>query len=283
MAKAGLHLIKNCILCSKEYRQSRSDQLYCSKKCYSYVWRSLHNKGGIYWKGILEKKCQTCKNIFYPSILSQKYCSNSCFHKEDNKRKRIKYRNSNKYKGNAFGKNWSKGKKFINRRIGTYSICQSCNKKFYIMPCYKKRGGDKFCSNFCRIKSLTYKLNSRGNQGYYDINGKKIFFRSSWEANYALYLNFLINKKQIKGWEYEKDTFWFEKIKRGIRSYKPDFKIYNNNETIEYHEVKGWMDKKSKTKLNRMRIYYPDIKLILIDSECYRNLKNQIGRLLKFY
>lgn len=34
-------------------------------------------------------------------------------------------------------------------------------------------------------------------RGYYDINGKSMFFRSKWEANYALYLDFLIKAKQI--------------------------------------------------------------------------------------
>lgn len=124
---------------------------------------------------------------------------------------------------------------------------------------------------------------SRAKNGYYNINGKKIYFRSSWEANYALYLNFLIKQKQIKKWEFEVDTFWFEKIRRGVRSYKPDFKVFKNNGDIEYHEVKGWMDLKSKTKLKRMKIYHPEIKMVLIDKEFYKDLKNKLGKLLKFF
>lgn len=118
---------------------------------------------------------------------------------------------------------------------------------------------------------------------WYVINNKRIFFRSKWEVNYALYLNFLIEQNQIKSWEYEKDVFIFEKIKFGTRSYRPDFKIINNDGTIEYHEIKGWMNSKSKTKLNRMRIYYPDIKLILIDSDTYRDIVKKVGKMLKFY
>jgi len=57
--------------------------------------------------------------------------------------------------------------------------------------------------------------------GYYDINGKRIFFRSKWEANVALYLDFLVKQKQIKEWTYEEDVFIFEKIKFGTRSYRP--------------------------------------------------------------
>jgi hypothetical protein len=124
---------------------------------------------------------------------------------------------------------------------------------------------------------------SRGRQGTYNINGKKMFFRSLWEVNYALYLDFLINQKQIKKWRYEVDTFWFEKIKRGVRSYKPDFKVFNNDGSLEYHEIKGWMDNKSKTKLKRMAKYYPSIKVVLIEKDLYKELKNKIGRLAGFY
>jgi len=106
------------------------------------------------------------------------------------------------------------------------------------------------------------------------------FFRSSWEANYARYLNFLVKNNKILKWEYEPDILWFEKIKRGIRSYTPDFKITNIDNTIEYHEVKGWMDKKSKTKLKRTAKYYPNIKMILIDKTYYNKLKKQLRGLI---
>lgn len=124
---------------------------------------------------------------------------------------------------------------------------------------------------------------SRCKRGHYDIGGIDFYFRSLWEANYALYLNFLVKQKQIIKWEFETDTFWFEKIKRGVRSYMPDFKVFNKDGTIEYHEVKGWMDKKSVTKIKRMATYYPKIKLIVIDQTSYKDIKNKMGTLLKFY
>lgn len=74
----------------------------------------------------------------------------------------------------------------------------------------------------------------------------------------------LFKAKAISSWEYEPDTFWFEKIKRGVRSYTPDFKIVHKDGTVEYHEVKGWMDKKSQTKIKRMAIYHPEIKLVVL-------------------
>lgn len=47
-----------------------------------------------------------------------------------------------------------------------------------------------------------------------------------------------------------------------------------------YHEVKGWMDDRSKTKIKRMRIYYPDVKLIVIDARGYRSIMRQAASLV---
>jgi len=96
-----------------------------------------------------------------------------------------------------------------------------------------------------------------------------IFVRSRWESNIARYLNYLKNKKQIKDWEYEAEVFAFP-VERGNRFYKPDFKVYNNKGSIEFWEVKGYMDNNSRIKLDRMARYYPDIKIILIEKEQYK-------------
>ena len=123
---------------------------------------------------------------------------------------------------------------------------------------------------------------SRCKQGYYEITNKgKMFFRSKWEANYALYLEFLVKNKEIKSWGYEKKCFEFP-VKRGITCYTPDFEIINKNDTIEYHEVKGWMDAKSKTKIKRMKKYYPAETLIVIGEKEYKQLKKN-ARLFGWY
>lgn len=114
---------------------------------------------------------------------------------------------------------------------------------------------------------------SRGRGSHVFIEGKKYWFRSSWEVIYAKYLQFMKEGGAINGWEYEVDTFWFEKIKRGVRSYKPDFKVWYANGEVEYHEVKGWMDAKSKTKLKRMAKYHPDVKIVLIRDKKIREIK----------
>jgi hypothetical protein len=116
------------------------------------------------------------------------------------------------------------------------------------------------------------KMYSRAKKGKRsDIGGK--FFRSRWEANYARYLDFMKAHGRIKSWEYEVRTFWFESIKRGTRSYTPDFLVTYTDGRHEWHEVKGWMDAKSKTRLRRMAEFYPAEKLVIIEESWFRGAK----------
>lgn len=246
-------------------------------------------------------KCGFCdiEILVYPkNRRKNNFCSKNCSNKFNGKivgekRKGIKFSKETKQKMSLAHKGeksylWKGGK----------PKCSDCGKQI----CYESKYCQK-CKGYHRTeehknnlgKSMSKVLAGKmpknimregryGNiqRGYFDINGKKMFFRSKWEANYALYLDFLIKQKQIEKWEYEVDVFIFEKIISGTRTYRPDFKIFNNN-SVEYHEVKGYMDSKSKTKLKRMAKYYPEIKLILIDQCYYRDLEKKIGRLLKFF
>ena len=107
-----------------------------------------------------------------------------------------------------------------------------------------------------------------------DLNNQ--YFRSKWEANYARFLNWLISNKQdlIEKWQYEPDEFEFP-VKRGTRFYKPDFKVFFKNGRVEYHEVKGYDYQEGITARKRMAKYYPDITLILIDSDWFKDLRKK--------
>lgn len=118
-------------------------------------------------------------------------------------------------------------------------------------------------------------------QGWREVGGKRIYFRSKWEANYGRYLQFLLEKEEIQNWEHEPDIFWFEGIRRGCVSYLPDFKVVEKNGETTYHEVKGWMDAKSKTKLKRMKKYHPNVKLVVIQAEQYREIGRKLGGLIE--
>lgn len=113
-----------------------------------------------------------------------------------------------------------------------------------------------------------------------EIGGIRKYYRSKWEANYAYYLQWLKEKNQILDWKHEPKVFWFEGIKRGTVSYLPDFWVLENTGTEAYHEVKGWMDDRSKTKIKRMAKYHPDTKLVVIDSKGYAALKKSVQGLV---
>lgn len=84
--------------------------------------------------------------------------------------------------------------------------------------------------------------------------------RSGWEANVCRIL-----KSYSIPFEFEPAVFTFP-IKRGNKSYKPDFYLPNTDEWIE---VKGYFDKNSMIKMRRFKKYYPEEweKLTMIISK----------------
>lgn len=116
--------------------------------------------------------------------------------------------------------------------------------------------------------------------GWREIGGVNKFYRSRWEANYARFLVWLQQQGKIRSWRHEPETFWFEGIKRGSVSYLPDFWVQEMDGTDSFHEVKGWMDDRSKTKLKRMKKYYPHVKLLVIGAKEYKELEKQFSDLI---
>lgn len=125
-------------------------------------------------------------------------------------------------------------------------------------------------------------LTKRGNwkSGWRVIGPQKIYARSTWEANYARYLELLRNEGTISKWEHEPVTFWFARSRSGPRCYIPDFRVTFPSGKIQFHEVKRWMDARSRIKLVRMEKYHPKIKIVLVQLEWFskhhKNLQNRI-------
>jgi hypothetical protein len=118
-------------------------------------------------------------------------------------------------------------------------------------------------------------------QDWAEIGGKRNFYRSRWEYRYALYLEFMKKYNHIIEWEHEPKTFWFEGIKRGTNNYKPDFKIVFPSGNEEWHEVKGYMDSKSATKIKRMKKYHPHVTLRIIDKNWFKENGPKLKMILK--
>ena len=121
-------------------------------------------------------------------------------------------------------------------------------------------------------------------QGWYEVGGKTIFCRSRYEMLFACWCEHSKSERNILDWEHEPKTFWFEGIKRGCVSYKPDFKIFMSpafKSTMGGHywvELKGYMDSKSATKIKRFKKYFPEESLVVLGDrwikEHMSDLKN---------
>jgi hypothetical protein len=221
-------------------------------------------------------QCENCNalfNAFVPDVKKGmgRFCSQACYGEW--------CVSSGSRKGPNNGR-WEGGVSVTARK------CECCGKGFTVKTkvlSRKRSQAAKFCSNKCYWGSHTDQRFPRTN--FYksgrreDLKG--IFFRSSWEANWARYLNFLIEHREIISWRYEPKTFWFDKIKRGVRSYTPDFEITAPDGSVFYHEVKGYMDQRSRTKLKRMRIYYPEVRIELVDRKRYQTVKRQLSSIIK--
>jgi len=120
----------------------------------------------------------------------------------------------------------------------------------------------------------------RFKQGWREFGGKRCFYRSRWEANYGMYLEYQKQSGIIFDWLHEPQTFWFDKIKRGIVTYLPDFKIINLDGSHEWVEVKGHMDSKSRTKIKRFRKYYPQEALSVVGAKWYNSNKEKLSILI---
>lgn len=119
-------------------------------------------------------------------------------------------------------------------------------------------------------QKITHKKPSTS--GKVTVGGKMFHARSSWEANIAAYFDWQKNQGLILDWEFEPKTFWFEGIKRGVMSYLPDFRTTELDGSYKYWEVKGWWDSKSKTKISRMKKYFPDVVMEIIDEARYKGI-----------
>lgn len=132
----------------------------------------------------------------------------------------------------------------------------------------------------CGKRPANFVGGKRSNPGWIEIGGKRHYMMSMWERNVCRYLQWLVDRGDIVSWEYESQVFLFEQIVSGNRSYRPDFKVTENDGTWWWLEVKGWMDPASKTKLNRMRRYFPSERVEVFGRDRYYRLAKQVSGII---
>ena len=110
---------------------------------------------------------------------------------------------------------------------------------------------------FEKNKRITFNYGNR-----HTYNG--CLLKSDAEYSFALLLDAIKECGRIVSWQYEPKTFWFDNIKRGTVSYKPDFLATWDNGNETWYEVKrGRVTQKDITKWRRMSLNYPDVLLVL--------------------
>lgn len=120
-------------------------------------------------------------------------------------------------------------------------------------------------------------------RGLYNVGDRGCFyFRSKTEANYALYLQSMVRKGEIKTWFYEPQLFEFKET-HGVTSYTPDFKVVRLDDSHYWVETKGVMDNKSAKKLRRFKRDFPQEKLELVNYKDYLGIEREFGKQLNFY
>ncbi len=114
---------------------------------------------------------------------------------------------------------------------------------------------------------------------------RSIYFRSKMEANWARYLEWRRQHGDISNWLYEPCRFWFP-FPSGNNFYLPDFLVICQvgNAPLSWwiDEVKGHMDAASKTKLNRLKQFYPSVykRLRLVRWSNYRDVETKMGPII---
>jgi len=134
--------------------------------------------------------------------------------------------------------------------------CSKCGCKVcYLPPGYTI--GCKVECLFCGLGKTrpTGRGRTRSKIGVRKDIHAKYSFRSTWEANFARVLKHLKLK-----WAFEERKFVFEGVSRRPFSYLMDFEILDGNKLLPagYYEVKGWMKSSSRSKLTRLKKFYPE-------------------------
>jgi hypothetical protein len=146
-------------------------------------------------------------------------------------------------------------KQYVSKRINSYSKAAT-QKKVVV------KGG--YTSNW---------------SGKVKIGKTEHFYRSLWEYNFACYLEYCKNQKQIKDWKYEPTRYCFKNYyKRGPYDYLPDFIVTNVDGSTTVYEVKGYMNSISRSKIKRFEKHYPELGIVsIIDKDWFKNSKSYAG------
>ena len=255
-----------CHQCGLKYKSlgRNRKQKYCSRECYAIATIV----------DIPTSLCPVCGKEFQwnRAHKPQKFCSRECSYNSQRKLKEIVCQSC----GEMFTVNWENSKRkycsleCVHKANDTqiYIECKQCGQSFRARELDVKNG-KKYCSNKCRYLGTTSGFGLSWKAGYRNDLGD-VYFRSSWEANYARLLNHMKDMCVVRDWEFEPEAFEFE----DGTVYIPDFLVTSMKGRKTYHEVKGWLDERSIRKLKLMKEHKPNVDVVLVDTSLYRTLES---------
>ena len=94
------------------------------------------------------------------------------------------------------------------------------------------------------------------------VGERTYHFKSKLKYRWAQHLEVLRLGGLIKDWFYEFHTFYFDEGKP--KEYTPDFFVRNNDNSFEYYETKGWVQKFDLDKLKRIWDEREDVKITVV-------------------
>ncbi len=211
-------------------------------------------------------QCENCQKEHSGTYGSGRFCGCSCARSFATK---INFEEICKRKS-ASAKSSEKVLKANQKRMLTREIrvCPLCNNSFEVMKGSKqKRHTEKvYCSLSCKMRSPSHREKARDStrQAYAlgkDVYGgytkwhiyKGIKVQGTYEYRTCIVLDSWLALNKIKGWEYTSDRFPYKDASGSEHRYLLDFKVYENDGSFYYLEVKGWVKPNDPYKWEAVR------------------------------
>ena len=229
-----------------KYKLSKGQsQFYCSKKCHGISQRSK----------VVTKICLFCKKSF----LSTTYCdAPDCCSKRCAARYSQSFADPN-VTSQKTKEAWANGS-FNDRseKIKKYKLCSVCGTKFY--------GNKIYCSLQCLKNSNHNEKISAARKKMFENNQlkvtggttkwlkyKNIKVQGSYEYRTCTVLDKWKTNGKIKQWKYSPERFQYVGLDGKNHNYLVDFKVWNNDDTFYYLEVKGYQKENDKLKWDAVK------------------------------
>lgn len=212
---------------------------YPCKKCGILVYRTPSD----FRKGKKDVFCsQRCAAIY-----TQKDGGHCHWSDEDKKRLKEQAKNNPK-----FVPGWNRGKQYAS----TITLkCRVCNKDFIQVVSKMCSNKTQTCGKDCRRKIQSVDMISQYKNGKLVYGGttkwlkyKDIKVQGSYEYRTCIILDKWLESKKIQNWEYTNDRFGYIGIDGKNHNYLMDFKVWNNDGTFYYIEIKGYQKENDKLK-----------------------------------